>query len=551
MPYKNNLLIIILQIVFLVFLTYNSAVSQLDNSNVSAVKGGSVDTLAVQNAQKVVREAQGLLEKEVDPKTYMLGPNDELLVAVLGPKSKQFDLTISAEGKIFIPELGAINLKNKTLAEADELITQRVKKVYRAEEVSVFLKEIRKFKVIVGGTVKKPAIVPATAVERVSEVIDKAGGLKPDASLRKILLYRGENRQVIKVDLLKFFLTGEKDFNPTVLGGDYILVPPSGENETIQILGEVASPGKFEYTEGDSLSTLIRFGQGFKNTSLLDSVEIVRFSEDGSSYKKWIINCSSWKNIIQSSSQLEGDLGLKVGDRVFIREIPNWQKKFDVAIIGEVKFPGHYVIDEKTIRLSDLIERAGGFTEIASMEKSTLVRRAETGIYDREMERLWKLNTNEMSESEFQYFQARKSEVQGAMSIDFVKVLKDPKCDENVVLVNYDSVYVPARKLFVSIQGAVNKPGLITYKPELNYKDYVKLAGGYSYKADESSTLILKSKGEQFLAKDMNYKLEPGDNILVPPVKERLFSEAFTTFLTVATQIVTVLGVVIAILRLK
>jgi len=375
--------------------------------------------------------------------------------------------------------------------------------------------------------------------------------LKFDASLRKILLFRENQNQVIRIDLMRFFMTGDKEHNPTVLGGDYILVPPSIENESFQIFGEVLSPGRFEFADGDSLSTLIRFAHGFKNTSMLDSVEIVRFEENGSTYRKWIVNCSSWKDIMTASAGLDGDFPLKSGDRVFVREIPNWQKKFDVVIKGEVKFPGHYVIDQKTIRLTDLIERAGGFTSEASLEKTILIRRTETGIFDRELERLWKMNKNEMSESEFQYFHAKKSEIQGAMSIDIARVLKNPNSDENVILVNEDSVFVPVRKLFINVQGAVNKPGLVVFKPGLNYKDYVNLAGGFSYKADASATIITKSMGEHFLAKSMNYKLEPGDNILVPPEKERLFSEAFTTFLTVTTQIVTMLGVVYALVRLK
>lgn len=546
---KKFIKCLILGVVFLLGSSFSDA--QIDNFSVSAVKGGFVDTLALENAQKVVRESAGILEKEVDPTKYTVGPFDEIVVSILGPKSKQYELTISSEGKVFIPDIGSIDLKNKTLAEADSLIRKKVKLNYKADEVNIFLKEIRKFKVIVGGSALKPAIVSATPMDRVSEVIDKAGGLKPAASLRKILLIRNSGEKVIKVDLLKFFMTGDKESNPYVLGGDYIMIPPSSEQESIQILGEVGFPNKFEFSPDDSLSTIIRLAQGIIQSSFLDSVEIVRFSQDGSNYKKWFVNINHWRDKINSYVPLEGDFPLQPGDRVFIRRIPFWQKKYDVAVTGEVKFPGHYVIDEKTIKLSDILERAGGLTNNASPEKALLVRRTETGIYDREMERLWKLNKNEMSDAEFQYFNAKKNEIPGAMSIDFSKVIADSRSDENVVLIHDDSIHVPAKKLFIGVQGMVNKPGLVVYQPNLTYKDYIELAGGFSYKADKSSTLVLKSKGEQFLAKSMNYKLEPGDNILVPPEQERLFSEALTTVITIITQVVTVLGVVVAILRLN
>jgi membrane-associated protease RseP (regulator of RpoE activity) len=62
---------------------------------------------------------------------------------------------------------------------------------------------------------------------------------------------------------------------------------------------------------------------------------------------------------------------------------------------------------------------------------------------------------------------------------------------------------------------------------------------------------VTKSKGEQFLAEDYNYSLEPGDTILVPPEEEVTFFEIFTTALTIAAQLVTVVGVIITLVRLQ
>ena len=79
-----------------------------------------------------------------------------------------------------------------------------------------------------------------------------------------------------------------------------------------------------------------------------------------------------------------------------------------------------------------------------------------------------------------------------------------------------------------------------------SYKDYIKSAGGFSTRADEDETLVLKQRGEQFLADDDEYELQPGDQILVPEVPESTmtFSQILSMALTITAQIITVVGVI-------
>ena len=527
----------------------NTTYSQIDNYFLSRAKKGEVDTLAVQTSQKVAKETVGLLEKEINPETYILGPNDEISILILTPKPVEHNLTISPVGRILIPSVGSVDLKGKSLAQAEVLIRERIKKIYKVDDISIDLKDIRKFKVIVSGEVSKPSIVAATAVDRVSEVIERCGGLTKDASMRKIKLLRAEDNKLVNVDLIRFFMLGDKSANPTVLGGDQIIIHPSNENQRLEIEGEVPSPGEFEFVEGDSLSTLFRFAHGLLNSSFLDSVEVVRFIGSSSDVERFFVNIENWKNIFDYTYNLPGDFPLQIGDRVYIRQIASWQKPFYVHIHGEVNFPGKYAINRQGFRIRDLILRSGGFTEDASLESSILIRVQEKEKKDPEMERLRAIPSSEMSENERRYFQARNLEQKGVMAINFTKIMNDPSVDDNIFLIDQDSIIVPQKKNFVNVQGRVNNPGLVIYKPEYTYLDYINLAGGFGFRADDGATFITKSKGEQFLAEDMNYLIEPGDNILVPPESETTFGEVFRNGLTIASQIVTILGVVIALSR--
>lgn len=536
-----------LSLIILLF-SYFLSFSQYDNYYITGTKEKEFDTLAYRTSERIVKETAGLLEKEIDPESYILGPNDVLTLSYISTKSKQIDLTITPEGKLFIPEIGVVDLKFKSLAEAKELIYDKVNKSVKATDIFVGLKELRKFKVSVSGAIQKSAIVSATAVDRVSEIIDKAGGLKPSASVRKIILLQNDGKTNKKVDLMRYFFLGDKNANPYVLGGDQIIIPTRNENEIISIYGEIPSPGDYEYAENDSLSTLIRFGKGFYNTSFLDSVELFRY-DNNKQFKSIYLNLTNWVDIINTNENLPGDLSLKAGDRVIVKRKPDWIENRYATITGEVLFPGKYAIDGLTTRVSDILEKAGGVNENANVESASLIRYSEKESEDKEMERLRRIPYNELSQNELRYFQARAAEIKGIMAIDFKKILTDKNSPDNIILFHQDSIHIPYIKYFVNVQGRVNNPGLVNFKPQMDYEYYIALAGGYGFRADPDETIIVKAKGQQYLAKVRNYKIEPGDNILVPPQSETTFWQIFTTALTIVTQLVTVAGVVLAIMR--
>ncbi len=508
---------------------------------------GEVDTLALEASNRIIKETKGLLEKEIDPDKYVLGPGDILNLTYVGVEPETEDIPISPEGILMIPSVGAVNLKGKTLSEAKELVREKVGKVINTSEIDLTLADLRRFKVTVNGAVRKQAIVAATAADRVSEVIEKAGGMKLEASLRNIILLRSSSNQRIKVDLVSYFRAGIEDDNPTVLGGDIIIVPQEDEDRSIEIFGEVSMPEEFEYVDGDSLSLLIKFGMGLTNEAVLDSVEIARFDRSGTIHS-FYVDISQWENIYENKN-LPGDIPLLAGDRVFIRKKSESEEKQTICIMGEVIFPGYYAVKKNQEKISDVLRRSGGFTNDASPEAAILIRQKESKVEDPEMERLHRIPSSEMSEDELKFYRAKILEKKGVMAIDFRNVIREPGCQDDIVLEDMDSIYVPQKKIFVNVQGRVNNPGLIPFNPKFSYIDYISMAGGYGYRADEGETMIVKSKGRQFDAETGDYVIEPGDYILVPPESDFSAWTVFTDVMTVMMQLTGILGVVIALVK--
>lgn len=535
----------------LIFSLFSLKLHSQIQSSITGASPGYIDTLSIERSQEISDENKGIVDKPVDPKTYIVGPGDEFKVTIIQLEPKELNIVVSPDNKIYIPKIGIVEIKNNTLEEVYSLIKELIKEQYSSREIYVALTKIRQFKVRLSGNVPKSMTIPAYATDRVSEIIDKAGALKPNSSTRKIKIIRAETRKIIDVDLTKYFTTAEDIYNPYVQGGDNIIVPEVSQDIEIHISGEVpVKDADFEYVEGDSLSTLIRFAQGFLITAYLDSVEFTRYNKNINRYETKFLNLSSWRGKIYNFEQsLQGDFQLEPGDRVHIRKDPKWVNNRYIKIDGQVKYPGKYAITKEDTRIADIINRAGGFVEDAAPELSEYIRQKEADLPDLELERLKKIPQVDMSESEIRYFQARIRERKGSMAIDLLNAISDETSIDNIIVEDRDSLFIPRKKNYIIVQGRVNNPGAIIYKKGFTYLDYIALAGGFGYRADDDETFITKPGGEQFLANDMNYIIEPGDVILVPPKKEFDFWERLFDYSSLITQIIALLSVIITLTR--
>lgn len=535
----------------LIFSLFSLKLHSQIQSSITGASPGYIDTLSIERSQEISDENKGIVDKPVDQKTYIVGPGDEFKVTIIQLEPKELNIVVSPDNKIYIPKIGIVEIKNNTLEEVYSLIKELIKEQYSSREIYVALTKIRQFKVRLSGNVPKSMTIPAYATDRVSEIIDKAGALKPNSSTRKIKIIRAETREIIDVDLTKYFTTAEDIYNPYVQGGDNIIVPEVSQDIEIHISGEVpVKDADFEYVEGDSLSTLIRFAQGFLITAYLDSVEFTRYNKNINRYETKFLNLSSWRGKIYNFEQsLQGDFQLEPGDRVHIRKDPKWVNNRYIKIDGQVKYPGKYAITKEDTRIADIINRAGGFVEDAAPELSEYIRQKEADLPDLELERLKKIPQVDMSESEIRYFQARIRERKGSMAIDLLNAISDETSIDNIIVEDRDSLFIPRKKNYIIVQGRVNNPGAIIYKKGFTYLDYIALAGGFGYRADDDETFITKPGGEQFLANDMNYIIEPGDVILVPPKKEFDFWERLFDYSSLITQIIALLSVIITLTR--
>ncbi|HWN81103.1 MAG TPA: SLBB domain-containing protein, partial [Candidatus Udaeobacter sp.] len=181
-----------------------------------------------------------LLAGQIDPTTYRVGAGDEFRLMVPGIYDAGMPLVVDAEGGILLPgSSGRVVIGGLTLEAARIEVGKGLERVVRKRDFALSLVRPRRFKVYVTGAVRDPGAQEASSVTRVSEVIDRAGGILPEGSRRLIQVQRA-NGEVVTADLAAFAGLGTLAANPFLDGGDVIRVGYRGAE--VGVFGGVAAP---------------------------------------------------------------------------------------------------------------------------------------------------------------------------------------------------------------------------------------------------------------------------------------------------------------------
>ncbi len=478
-----------------------------------------------------------ITEGPVDETVYEVGPGDGFTITILGQAQQSWRVPVTPEGTVIVPPAGAIPVAEMTLREAKKRVKTALANYYRNVEVQVTLTELRRFEIHVLGQVENPGTYIVTAVTRVSSAVELAGGFLEPGSRRRIMI-RGREGDTDYADVLRFEMLGEREGNPFVTDGDLVYVPVKLKEASIY--GQVALPGRYEIVEGETLEDFIRIAGSFTDNAVLDSVEVQRFRpDDPSRTSRFFVNFRENAPAAEAT-----EYRIQSGDEVFVRSIPQWHLHRGVQVGGEVRFPGVYVIDEGTEHLSDLIVRAGGFTEDADLFEATVTRSSfRSEALDREFERLRTVPVADMTDDEYAYFKMRSREKKEDVVVDFVSLFQEKNETKDILLRRGDVISIPQVSRTVTLSGQVVNPGKLPFEEGESYRFYVERAGGYARRAAKGDVRIIKGSTGIWFDKGKT-KLEPGDTIWIPEKPDRDYWALFKDFMTVAAQVATVYLVV-------
>jgi protein involved in polysaccharide export with SLBB domain len=511
---------------------------------------------------KIPISSQVALTSSVDENEYIVDAGDIFLfkIDVPGPSLNIYQSTITPDGYAFIPNESALYVKNLTLKVAKERIQQSLKKANQNALIEVFLFQLHPINVTVLGAVRQEgrqqllsnsrlfdAIqtameYPVTSTREdqnrrmdLSENIEaerKLESTKEDvnkvSALRKVSILR--NSQNNTFDLLKFKILGDLSNNPYLMNEDVVIVPwKEEESNSISLEGAVGNPIQFQYRSGDDLATVIELAGDLLPETDSSKIELYRFTGEKEEIKKYVLDY-----------KVDYDFPLKADDRIYVRFKSQYHTKYYIEIMGEVNYPGIYAIEDRNTTLSEMISKAGGFTDKAYLTGAKVLR-YKFLLEDKELERLQKMTVEEMSNIEKSYIRLRSREDLRLVAVDFEKLFIQEQKSEDVILRDRDLIIIPEIKNIVFVSGGILYPGNITYNESWNYENYIQSAGGFNKRAKKRNIKIIKSKTGNWIDANKDVIIEEGDIIFVPESEEVDWFQIFKDGLTIVTQFATIL----------
>ena len=506
------------------------------------------------------------------PRNYTLGPGDKIIISLWGEVNKREEFVLNKEGQFFYPNIGFINISNKTIDEAEKILNQSFAIIYStlldknsSTSLRLELAELKSINVYFTGQFKNPGINIIHPFSDIFLAIIQAGGVADIGSLRNVQLIRND-KMISTFDFYDFFVKGTNNFlDVRILDGDSIHIPTV--NKRVEINGDIHTKGFFELQDDEVLADLVEYAGGFKATASSTSIlnELIPLSDrssDDNARSSRAVFTKNFDKIYPNN-----------GDSIFINSI--FDKDLSVTVFGRIKSPGDYPSNGT---LKEILDLAGGFDDPVFRksirdESITVLRRDSKQFYSNEIEVAYKdadqfeLEPNDKIfvyedinyKNNFTYrvegevFKPGTYAIRGsaitvgeALSIagglthlssvrnltvkqEFTTVSEagneiiSSEVVNNITLdfeLGINSVLIASPfENVVRVEGNVYNPGLITFTKGYRYPRYIELAGGYKPNTLKNKTYIKRANGNiekvngYFISRGKN--VYPGDTIVV------------------------------------
>ncbi|MFZ4057907.1 MAG: SLBB domain-containing protein [Ferruginibacter sp.] len=418
-------------------------------------------------------------------------------------------------------------------------------------------------KVELRGAISYPGNYELRPNDRLFDVINRAGGITKNTYLPRAYIFRGAGDSTsIKSDKLEVSLTDingdnvSSSINNVLLQSNDVVQlftnSEFGEQQFVEIFGEVRKEGKVRKYGGMTLQDLIYLSGGLKQSAEYGRLEIssivdIDSAQRGLKPTRTIIKSYSILTNLELDS-LSAKVMLKPFDQVFVRKNPTFELQQNVSLFGLVKYQGFYPRLNKYERLSSYVERAGGILDNANLSGAVLYRSKNDLLREKIVNKPKFDSTGRIIED------SMIMNLSQPVSIDLYKALKYKNSKHDIVLQENDIIFIPEINPFVSIQGKVQSPLKITFdKEHTNLAYYIDKAGGYGIRPWRKRIFVTYANGRSRRTKNLFFahfypKIEEGCTITVPERPEgKEISNALVQSITTAIPLI----VTYLVLRIK
>lgn len=372
------------------------------------------------------------------PRSYVVGPDDELLIDITGDNEVSYKSKVSPDGNIRVQYIGLISVAGLSIEQATSKIKSALTPTYPAlrsgrTSVSITLGNIRSITVTVVGEAVKPGSYTVSSLASLFNILSTAGGPNMNGTYRNIQIIRG-NRVINSVDIYDFLLNGLQKGNIRLQDQDVINIPVY--KTRIELSGEVKRPAFFEIKDSETLADALRFAGGFSSDAYSAQIKVLQ-------------NTSRERKITDIRSAEFAVYQPKNGDKFVVEKIlDRFANRVEVS--GAVFRPGQYELNDQ-LTLKSLIQKADGVKEDAFLNRGYITR----------------LNADNSL---------------ALVSFDLGKILAGTEADiklqrEDQVVIK--SIFELREEFKVTIQGEVRQPGTFEYADGMSLEALIQLSGGF------------------------------------------------------------------------
>lgn len=330
------------------------------------------------------------VETAVDPNVYNVGPGDVFTISFWGPAFPEplVVVPVTPEGLLIIPTVGSIPVAQQTLAHVQEAVSRACAEKYDAGiiRVTTNLSQIRLVRVHVHGEVEAGGSFVASATERVSACLQRAGGLTQWADESRVEIRHADGK-VKTLDLTRLYQQGDLEQDPYLQGGEMIFVPRLSLTEDIVFVeGMIKRPGPHRLLANEPLLDFLYRVKALDRQKDFREIFLLRAQQAPMRLSFFESETRPGDHIAMHNGHLQrghngtspsktmaaDTIQLQAGDRIVVSEL-----KAFVYVHGAVRNPGSYPF-VTGYRVADYVGLAGSTTETAHLKSAKVIHR-DTG----------------------------------------------------------------------------------------------------------------------------------------------------------------------------
>lgn len=342
-------------------------------------------------------------------------------------------------------------------------------------------------RVILEGAANRPGVYELTPGFSLYQLLQNAQGLKPEAYMERGYIKR--TLPNLEKEFISFnpaaIISGSTDL--PLLREDSVMIQNRSEfikNQNVTINGNVRNPAAFVYRKGLKLADVIAMAGGFTDEAAEHHVEISRIIQNKQDSVANQLVETFTVNLDLKNGGTSKEIELQPMDYIYVPRLVNYRALGNIAVNGEVLFPGNYSVQSRDETAQDFLKRAGGLTPYGSLENAQTYRK---GV---------------------------------RVNLDLTSTSTDPLVRKSMILLPGDSIYVPRVISFVEVSGAVNNPQFVSYHGR-SFKYYLNAAAGKTENARLKGSYVKYPDGlnkpvTHFLFFRNYPAIKPGSKIVVP-----------------------------------